>query len=86
MKKGRGRLKDARKKAGRYSAGKLGTVFGRWVDLKENSWDPKRLRLFSPHNNLLAVFISSSFGKFLQGNAQRIPRLARRKQGKDGVF
>ena len=70
MTKGLGRLRDARKKAGENSVGKLGMVFGRWVDLKSNSWATKRLRLFPPHKNFLAVFISSSFGKFfLQGNA-----------------
>ena len=60
MKKGRGRLKKAFKKAGKISDDKLETVFGRWVDLKNNSWDPKRLRLFSPHKNLLAVPVSGS--------------------------
>jgi len=82
MSRSRGQLLNRTRTFQNASLGELMEVFTSWLDPAHYLGKPGRNRLFSPHENLLAVPEPNPVGgRVVQGNRTAVPGVARVESG-----
>ena len=84
MSQSKGQLRNRTRTLQDATLGELMGVFTPWLDLADHLGKPARNRLFSPHENLLALLGPGAFGgRVVQGSRTQVPGVARvdRRQG-----
>ena len=77
MSRSRGQLRNRTRTFQNASLCELMGVFTPWLDLANSFGRPERNRLFSPHENMLALLGPSAVGgRLLPGSRTRVPGVA----------
>ena len=78
MNRSTGQLRNKTRTFQNASLGELMGVFTPWLDLTKSLGKPERNRLFSPHENRLALLDPSAVGgRIVQGSRTQVPGVAR---------